>query len=93
MPDPEFTWQQTDDRFVMDGPGGRVTFARTDDRWTHHLAFRAGPAPLVDRAGLTENVVGIEMNEHVETFQPKGAVEQAYDDLFGADGPLLQAGK
>src|SRR5208283_4765444 len=52
-----------------------------------------GLAPLVDRAGLTENVVGIEMNEHVEAFQPIGAVEQAYDDLFGADGPLLQVGK
>ncbi len=43
MPDPEFTWQQTDDRFVMDGPGGRVAFVRSGGRWTHHLAFRSGP--------------------------------------------------
>ena len=63
---------------------------RNARQWTDRVT---GPAPLVDRAGLTENVVGIEMNEHVEAFQPIGAVEQAYDDLFGADGPLLQVGK
>ena len=51
-----------------------------------------GLAPLVDCAGLTEHVIGIEMNKHVETLQPKGAVEQVLDDLFGADGPLLQIG-
>jgi hypothetical protein len=42
MPDSEFTWEQTDDRYVIHGPGARITFARTGDRWTHHLAFGAG---------------------------------------------------
>jgi len=56
MPDPEFTWQQTDDRFVMGGPGGRVTFVRTDDRWTHHLAFRSGPEAGAGAAALVSTV-------------------------------------
>jgi len=56
MPDPEFTWQQADDRFVIDGPGGRVTFVRTDDRWTHHLAFRAGPETGAGSSALVSTV-------------------------------------
>ncbi len=48
MSDSEFNWQQTDDRLMIYGPGGQVTFVRTDDRWTHHLHFSslvAGVSP------------------------------------------------
>jgi hypothetical protein len=34
-----FTWEQTDDRVLIRGPGARITFERTGDRWTHRLAF------------------------------------------------------
>lgn len=76
MPDPEFTWQQTDDRFVMDGPGGRVTFARTDDRWTHHLAFRAGPAA---GGGFTSLVWSVEAEPGRE--DPTRIVSPVYQEL------------
>jgi hypothetical protein len=39
MPDLRFTWEEeTHDRRVIRGAGGRLTFARQGDRWTHHLA-------------------------------------------------------
>ena len=39
MPDSRFTWEEeTHDRRVIRGAGGRLTFARQGDRWTHHLA-------------------------------------------------------
>ena len=56
MSEPEFTWQQTDGLLVIDGPGGRVTFVRTGDRWTHHLAFRAGPAAGAEPISLVSTV-------------------------------------
>ncbi len=56
MPDPEFIWQQTDDRFVMGGPGGQVTFIRIGDRWTHHLAFRPAPEAGAAAAALISTV-------------------------------------
>lgn len=56
MPDPEFNWQQTDDRFVINGPGGRVTFVRTDERWTHHLALQTGPEVGAEAIPLVSTV-------------------------------------
>jgi hypothetical protein len=56
MPDAEFTWQQTDARCVIDGPGGRVTFVRNDDRWTQHLAFRTGPEAAEGATSLVSSV-------------------------------------
>ena len=34
---PDFSWEESDDRAVMIGPGMRIGFARTIDRWTHAL--------------------------------------------------------
>ncbi len=56
MPDPEFIWQQTDGRFVIDGPGGRVVFVRTDDRWTHQLLFQGSPETGAGSAALVSTV-------------------------------------
>jgi hypothetical protein len=42
MSEPEFAWQQSDDCFIVRGPGGQVKFMQADGHWTHHLAFRTG---------------------------------------------------
>jgi hypothetical protein len=44
MSDSNFTWEQTDLRCAIRGRGVQITFERSGDRWTHHLAFDCGPA-------------------------------------------------
>jgi hypothetical protein len=34
---PVLSWDESDDRAVMSGPGLRLAFARVGDRWTHRL--------------------------------------------------------
>jgi hypothetical protein len=43
-PDPALAWIETDDRCIMAGPGLRIVFARSGDRWTHtiELPLQAG---------------------------------------------------
>jgi hypothetical protein len=56
MADSQFTWQQTEDRCVINGPRARITFARIDDRWTHHLAFRAESSAGDDFVALVSTI-------------------------------------
>jgi hypothetical protein len=76
MPDPEFTCTQSDDRFVIDGPVGRVTFVRIGDRWTHHLEFRAGAET---GAGFSALVSTVEVEPGRE--QPARIVNPVYQEL------------
>ena len=48
---------------------------------------------LVDRAGLGEHRLRVEVDEHVEPLERPGAVELGLDDLFGGDGPRVQLGE
>ena len=79
MTDPEFRWQQTDDRCVIDGPGGQVVFVRTTDRWTHELVFRAGALPGASGAGPIALVSTIEGDPG--QADPTRVVSPVYQEL------------
>ena len=49
MPAGEFSWEESEDRLVIDAVRACVTFLRHDDRWTHEIVF-------LDEPGATASV-------------------------------------
>lgn len=43
MPAGGFSWEESEDRLVIDTSGARVTFLRQNDRWTHEIVFSHEP--------------------------------------------------
>lgn len=39
MPAGEFSWEESDDRVVIEALRARITFLRRDDRWTHEIVL------------------------------------------------------
>jgi hypothetical protein len=68
---PVLTWEESDDRVVMSGPGLRFAFARLGDRWTHRL----------ERPGEGESVIGCAVESDLERDSPARVVSPVYQEI------------
>jgi len=59
MPAAEFSWEESEDRLVIDAIRARITFLRHDDRWTHEIAFSDEPGAIAS-AGVSWLVKSLE---------------------------------
>jgi hypothetical protein len=76
----DFSWQQDHDRAILAGPGIRLAFARTRDRWTHRLEIDDGGDGIAiawaiesepdDSASRIISPVYQEHQRHERTAQP-----------------------
>ena len=74
-----FTWEEeTPDRLVIRGAGGRLTFARQGDRWTHHLAF--GERSLQTSAQVSPDLV-LAIETDTERDDPARVVSPVYQEI------------
>lgn len=75
MPQQEFIWAQTDDRFVIDGPGASLCFTRLNGCWTHQLEW----LPRSAGGTATPMVSSIEVEPGRE--EPARIVSPVYQEL------------
>jgi hypothetical protein len=74
------SWEESDDRAVMSGPGLRLVFARTGDRWTHRLELSGDSAtgvacalesdPERDKAERVKSPLYQELHRHERASGP-----------------------
>jgi hypothetical protein len=73
---PQFACQQTDDQIFISGPGARITFARTGDHWTHHLAFHSQTS---ENEAWTEIAAAVESDPQRD--DPARVVSPVYQEI------------
>jgi hypothetical protein len=74
---PGLTWEETDDRAVMSGPGLRLTLARFGDRWTHRLG----------RPGEDEKDIACAVESDLERDSPARVVSPVYQEIHRHERP------
>src|SRR5262245_4456494 len=73
----EFTWEQSDDAFVIRGPQARISMARIGGRWTHRLELDEEKFTALGASPVLISAVEVEP-EHSD---PARIVSPVYQEL------------
>jgi hypothetical protein len=68
---PVLSWEESDDRAVMSGPGLRLAFARLGDSWTHRLEL----------PGANDREIACAVESDLERDSPARIVSPVYQEI------------